>query len=102
MSRNQCLLRYGRVNVWVGIFGDQLLGPGALPSRLTSAVYHRFFVNDLPVLLEHQRQHMSMHNGAPPHSLRIVRQHLNQWTGRGGPSNWPARSSGLNPLDVWL
>jgi hypothetical protein len=27
MSRNQWLLRYGRVNVWVGILSDQLLGP---------------------------------------------------------------------------
>jgi hypothetical protein len=25
MSRNQCLLRYVRVNVWVGILGDQPL-----------------------------------------------------------------------------
>jgi hypothetical protein len=48
-----------------------------------------------------------MHDGAPPHFLRIVRQHLNQsfdeeWTGRGDPAIWPARSSDLNPLDFWL
>jgi hypothetical protein len=43
MSRNQCLLRYGRVNAWVGILGDQLLGPVVLPNRLTAAVSHRFF-----------------------------------------------------------
>jgi hypothetical protein len=25
ISRNECLLRYGRVNVWVAILGDQTL-----------------------------------------------------------------------------
>jgi methylthioribose-1-phosphate isomerase len=30
-------------NMWVGILGDQLLGPVALPNRLTGAVYHCFF-----------------------------------------------------------
>jgi hypothetical protein len=48
-----------------------------------------------------------MHNGAWPHFLRIVRQHMNQtfgeeWIGRGDPLNWPAQSSDLNPLDFWL
>jgi hypothetical protein len=45
-----------------------------------------------------------MHDGAPPHFLGIVREHLNltfaeQWIGRGGPVNRPARSPDLNPLD---
>jgi hypothetical protein len=67
----------------VGILGDQPLGPVVLPNRLTCAVYQRFLVNDLPVLLEHvplhQRQHTwFMHVGAAPRFLRIVRQHLNQ------------------------
>jgi hypothetical protein len=39
------------INVWVGILGDELLGPVVLPNRLTSAVYHCFVVNDLLVLL---------------------------------------------------
>jgi hypothetical protein len=40
---NQCLLRYGRVNFWVGILGDQHLGLVVLPNRLTGAVYHCLF-----------------------------------------------------------
>jgi hypothetical protein len=97
MSRNKCLLRYGRVKVWVGILGDQQLGPVVLPNRLTDTVYHRFLVNYLPLLFEHvplhQRHQMwFMHDGAPPHFLPIVRQHLNktfgqQRIGRGGPDN---------------
>jgi hypothetical protein len=85
------------INVWVGIVRDKLLGPVVLPNRQTGAVYHRLLLNDLPVLLEHvpvhQRHHMwFMHDGAPPHFLRTVKQHLNhtfgeQWIGRGGPVN---------------
>jgi hypothetical protein len=74
-------------------------------------MYHRFLANDLPVQLEHVPLHQQrmwfMHDGAPPHFLCTVRQHLNQtsgerWTGRGGPVKWPARSDDLNPLNVWL
>jgi hypothetical protein len=108
MSRNQCLLRYGPVNVCEDIIGDQLLGPVVLHNRLTGAVYLRFLVTDLPVLLEHvplHQQHMwFMHDGAPSHFLRTVRQHLNQTLGeqrigRGGPVNWPARSL---TLILWI
>jgi hypothetical protein len=112
MSRNQWLLRYGRVNVWVDFSGDQLLKSVVLPNALTGAVSHRFLVNDLPVPLEyvplHQRQHMWFtHDGAPPHFLRTVREHLNQtfgeqWIRCGGPINWPPRSPDLKPLDFWL
>jgi hypothetical protein len=62
MSRNQCLLRYGRVNLWLGIIGVQILRPVILPNRLAGVVYHSFLVNYLPVFLEHvplhQRQRM--------------------------------------------
>jgi hypothetical protein len=47
-----------------------------------------------------------MHDGAPPHFPRTVRQRLNQtsgeWTGRGGPVNWPGRSPNLNSPNFWL
>jgi hypothetical protein len=74
------------ISFLVGIVSGQLLGPVVLPNRLTGAVYHRFLVKDLPVLLEHvplhQRQHMwFMHDGAPTHFLRVVRQHLNKTFG---------------------
>jgi hypothetical protein len=104
--RNQCLLRHGRDNAWVGILGGHLLGPVFLANRLTGALYHRCLVNDFLVPLEHaplhQRQHLYlMRDVAPPHFLIIVRQHLNQicgeqWIGRGGPVNWPTRSPDPN------
>ncbi|KAJ8882509.1 hypothetical protein PR048_014320 [Dryococelus australis] len=73
---------------------------------------HDFIVNEFPVLLEDvpclQRLEMwFMHDGAPAHFLRNVREHLAQafngrWIGRGGPVTWLSRSPGLNSLDLWL
>jgi hypothetical protein len=64
----------------VSILRHQLSGQVFLPSKLTGAVY-RHFLNGLPVPLEHvpvhQQQHMwFMHDRAPPHFLRTVRQRL--------------------------
>jgi hypothetical protein len=94
--RTQCLLRYGRVCVCVGIIGDHFLGPAVSPNKETRAGYHHFLVNTLQVLLEpvpiQQQRMWFMHGGAPPHLPNTVRQHLNQtcgeqWLGRGGPVN---------------
>lgn len=89
------------VNVWVGILDGQLLGPVVLPNRLTCAVHHCFwwmiyqyswnmyiFINDSHFL------------GIVPHKLN--QSFGKQWTWRGDPVNWPARSPDLNPLDFWL
>jgi hypothetical protein len=62
------------------------LAPVVLPNGLAGAVYRRFLVNDLSTILEHvplyQRQHMwFMHDGAPPHCLRLARQRLKQTFG---------------------
>jgi hypothetical protein len=111
MSRNLCVLGYGRVYVWVDTSGDQLLRPVVFPNVLSGAVYCRFLVNDVPVVLEHVPLHQQhtwfMHDETQPHFLCIVRQHLIQTSGeeriaRGDPVNWPAPSPDLNPLNFWL
>jgi hypothetical protein len=48
-----------------------------------------------------------MHDGAPAHFDRVVRDHLNErfherWIGRGSPVSWPSRSPDLTPLDFYL
>jgi hypothetical protein len=48
-----------------------------------------------------------MHDDGPAHFSRAVRDVLNityhdQGIGRGGPTAWPPRSPGLNPLDFYL
>jgi hypothetical protein len=108
-SRHQ--IRFS-VNVWAGILGDRLIGPFVLPNRLNGEDYYNFLVNDLPGLLEDvpliERQSIwFMQDGAPPHYLHNVRQHLNElygekWIGRGGPVPWPPRSPDLNPLVYFL
>lgn len=100
------------INVWAGILGDRLIGPFILPNRLNGQDYYNFLVSDLLELLEDvpviERQRMwFMQDGAPPHYLLNVRQHLNEvygekWIGRGGPVSWPPRSPDLNPLDYFL
>jgi hypothetical protein len=100
------------INVWVGILGVQFLWPNRQTNRRSVLYFFFFLVKDLPEPLEHvplhHRQHIwFMHDGTPPHFLRIIRQHLNQtfseqWIGGGGPVNWSARSPGLNPLEFWL
>jgi hypothetical protein len=94
----------------MGILGDRSLGPIVLTKRIRGAVYHRFSVNDLSVLLEqvplHQQQNTwFMHDGARTHFLHIVRKHLNQTFGEllvacEGLVYWPARYPDLNILDL--
>lgn len=100
------------LNIWIGILGDNLLGPVVLPNRLTGAGYLNFLQNTLRDLLDdiplNQRQQMwFQHDGAPAHFSIVVREHLHgtfgrRWVGRGGPVSWPARSPDLNPLDFFL
>ncbi|KAJ4430393.1 hypothetical protein ANN_22609 [Periplaneta americana] len=70
-----------------------------------------FLINELPALLENvpcqQRLELwFMHDGAPAHFLRNVREHLtifqDHGNSRGSPTVWPARSSNLNSLNFWL
>lgn len=101
------------LNVWAGIIGDTLIGPFFMPHRMTGATYLHFLQHGLVDLLDEVplqdlRGHWFMHDGAPPHFLISVRDHLTQkygghWIGRGGPVAWPARSPDLNPMDfcIW-
>lgn len=100
------------LNVWGGIFGNQLFGPVFLPNRLNGESYRNFLRDDLPNSLEDttlaMRQRMwFMHDGAPAHFSIVARDQLNasfpnRWIGRSGPVQWPARSPDLNPLDFFF
>lgn len=104
--------RFQALNVWAGILGRHVIGPVFLPRRLNGENYLNFLRNDLPNLLEDvplidRQNHWFMHDGAPAHYVRNVRELLNErfngkWIGRGGPISWPARSPDLNPLDFCL
>lgn len=101
-----------KVNVWVGIIGDTLVGPHFLPPALNGANYRHFLENELPLLMEDvplqtRETAFFMHDGAPAHYTLDVRHYLddtygNRWIGRGGPVQWPARSPDLNPIDFYV
>jgi hypothetical protein len=85
------------INVWVGILGDELLGPVIIVFWWMIYQYSWsmcLFTNDSIC-------------GSVTRFLCVVREHLHQtfgeqWIGCGGPVIWPARSPDLNPLDFWL
>jgi hypothetical protein len=102
-----------RVNVWCGILGDRIIGPVFYQGTLNGGRYRQMIlegvvdelVDELP--LASVRQLWYQHDGAPPHFLAAVREHLDttfpdKWIGRGGPVHWPARSPDLSPLDFFL
>lgn len=104
--------RFG-INVWIGVVGNNLVGPVELPGRLNGENYLNFLRNVLPNLLEEvplniRRNLWFMHDGCPAHFSLIVREFLDNtygdhWIGRGGPIAWPANSPDLNPCDfcIW-
>jgi hypothetical protein len=69
------------INVWAGIVGDFSVGLQVLPHRLIDNHYRNFFLYHLPKLLEDvplpvRARVWYMHNGAPAHSSRAVRDVL--------------------------
>lgn len=100
------------LNVWGGIVGEHVIGPYFFDERVTGAVYLNFLQNHLPVLLEEvplniRRQMWYLHDGAPVHNTAPIRDHLNtkfenRWIGRGGPTDWPARSPDLTKVDFFF
>jgi hypothetical protein len=62
--------------------GDGLVGPHVLPHRLTGNHYRDFHLHDLPKLLEDvplavRARMWYMHDGAPAHFSRAMRDVLN-------------------------
>lgn len=105
-----------KINIWIGIYGNHILGPFLLPPNLNGEYYLDFLRNTVEPLittllenddmLDEELLHFQQ-DGAPPHYAAPVRAFLNehfpgQWLGRRGPIEWPARSPDLNPLDFFL
>jgi len=101
-----------KINVWVGILGDNLIGPYLLPQNLNGHIYLTFLQETLPDLLEDvpialRRRMWFQQDGTPAHFTRDVRAFLHnsfpgRWIGRHGAVEWPARSPDLSPLDYYL
>lgn len=100
------------VKIWCGIFRDKIVGPIFFNFTLTRETYLEIILPEVAELLE---EHFSdeelneviwQQDGATPHSVLEVREHLNGqfdiWIGNGGPIPWPPNSPDLTPLDAFL
>ena len=94
-----------------GIIGRNIIGPHFLPDTLNGENYLEFLIDVLPDLLteviNYDAPLVFQHDGCPAHFRLDVREHLNSsfpdsWIGRGGPTEWPARSPDLTPLDFYV
>jgi len=101
-----------RINVWCGLYNQQLIGPVFYGGTLTGERYDILlnttindFVEALP--LAQLRNVWFQQDGAPPHYAAVARATLDamfgdHWIGRAGPIAWPPRSPDLTPMDFFL
>ncbi|KAJ8937688.1 hypothetical protein NQ318_015796 [Aromia moschata] len=97
-----------KINIWVGMLGNNVLGAVELPSNLNSVNYFDFLKNGLPDLLDDVPLQDGvnmwfMQDGAAPHYALLVRQWLEEncpkrWIGRcvEAPQFCPPRSPDLS------
>lgn len=100
------------INVWGGVVRDRVVGPHFFDGPLNGQAYLNFLRNEFHLYLDDFQLDLYgrlwfQHDGAPPHSSRIVKQYLDEqfegrWIGRGGPVPWPARSPDLTKPDFFL
>ncbi|XP_071053327.1 uncharacterized protein [Onthophagus taurus] len=104
-----------KLNVWVGILGDHIIGPLFIPGNLNGEIYLEMLENVIdpliteklendPLLLE-QQLHFQQ-DGAPPHYAAPLRQYLNlqypsRWIGRRG-STFLNYYSNYSITAIWL
>lgn len=100
------------VSLWIGVIGNEMVGPFRLPTPLNSRNYLEFLRNEIGeyldnLSLERLRSLVYQHDGAPAHSAEIVKNWLDdsfpsRWIGRNGPIPWPPRSPDLTILDFFV
>lgn len=105
-------VRFG-VNVWVGLFGDTVIGPYIYEDNLNADGYLHFlktyftdYVDD-NICLSRLNNLWFQQDGAPPHNARSVSEYLSEMfpgkvISNNGDIRWPARSPDLSPLDYYL
>lgn len=114
----ECRSQYSeKVNVWCGIFGEQILGPVFFDENLNGENFLNFLEGEFSQMLNTipfiTRQNLLFQlDGAPCHFSLPVRHWLNinfpnKWIGRGNYQDlrfchWPPRSPDLTPLDFFL
>lgn len=100
--------------VWCGIIDTNIIGPYFFPGAVNNETYldmmFNFLLPKLHGLGYDSKEICYMHDGAPAHYTRNVRDSLDDnfesWIGRGDGAKrllaWPPRSPDLNMLDFYL
>lgn len=100
-----------KVNVWVGMFGNNIIGPFFINGTLNAQKYLNMLQDQIcpaiRAVAEDFGSVIYQHDGAPAHNAMPIRNFLNEmfpdrWIGRGGAIHWPARSPDLAPNDFYL
>jgi hypothetical protein len=99
-----------KLNVFIAIWDDQLIGPFIINGNLNSERYLTLLRDTVFPPIQHQidvNLPWFMQDGAPAHFGLQVREYLDQvfpdkWIGRRGPVEWPPRSPDLTPCDFFL
>lgn len=100
------------VNVWLGIYNNDLFGPYFLPGRVNGEHFLQFLMAEHAnmwenIPLESRLAAWFQLDGCPAHFHRNVRNWLDnnfpeKWIGRNGPVSWPPRSPDITPLDFFI
>ncbi|XP_031788988.1 uncharacterized protein LOC100679651 [Nasonia vitripennis] len=100
-----------KVNLWVGIVGDRIVGPIFYDRNLTARRYRNLLrsirrrLNNNPVALNRMWWQM---DGAPAHNAAMIADHLDElfperWIGLNSPHvRFPPRSPDLTIMDYYL
>ncbi|CAF4436397.1 unnamed protein product [Rotaria socialis] len=99
-----------RITVWAGIWSGGIIGPFFFYGNVTADNYLDMLEENIVPAIEKEMnldETFYMHDGAPAHYARSVRQFLedtfpDRWIGRRGWIEWPARSPDLTPTDFFL
>jgi hypothetical protein len=100
-----------KVNVWSGLIGSNVIGPFFINGNLNGDTYRNLLIDRIiPAIQDLGLEFNSIwfqQDGAPPHYAVNVRNLLDetfpeQWIGRRGRIEWPARSPDLSPLDYFF
>ena len=98
-----------KVMVWCAMHKTKIIGPYFFraPTVDTQAYKSMLRYYGLNHIAQLPGSPIFQQDGAPAHTSNATREYLtrklgNQWISKRGPTNWPARSPDLTPLDFFL
>lgn len=111
-GNNHNLYTAQKLNVWVGILGDNIIGPFFIDSPLNTQKYIDLLqINVLPCLFRIPNLDLGnvwyQQNGCPSYNSASAQQYLRTFFGdriisKQGTISWPAKSPDLSPNDFFL